>query len=104
MQYIPSARANGGEAMKPGSQYHYLLHNVRKLKAGEAYIATMGEDFTCQPDSFRGVVYELALTKGGGWKGTATVLGTSVVYAFYKDSDYMRPNLSAYPLVKKLKG
>lgn len=90
--------------MKPGSKYHHLIHSVRKLKPGEAYLAQKGQDFDCQPESFRGVVYDLATTKGGGWVGTCTVFGAVVVYAFYKRDDYMRPNLPAYPIVKKLRG
>lgn len=86
------------------SKYAHLVHSVRKLKAGEAYIATQGAEFTCQPESFATVVYALAAAKGGGWKGTATVIGRTVVYTFYRDQDYMRPNLPAYPLVLKLRG
>lgn len=85
-------------------KYAHLVHAVRKLKPGEAYIATKGADFECQPESFRGVVYQLATEKGGQWKGTASVVGHSVVYCFYKETDYMRPNLPAYPLVLKLRG
>lgn len=85
-------------------KYAHLVHAVRKLKAGEAYVATQGADFQCQPESFRGVVYQLASEKGGGWRGTASVIGDSVVYTFYKNTDYMRPNLPAYPLVLRLKG
>jgi hypothetical protein len=90
--------------VKPQSKYYPLMSAVRKLKPGEAYIATKGAEFDCQPESFRGVVYALAGEKGGGWKGTASVVGNSVIYTFYKDSDYMRPNLPAYPIVLKLKG
>jgi hypothetical protein len=86
------------------SKYAHLLVNVRKLKAGEAYIATQGEDFDCAPETMRGIVYQLAQTKGNGWKGTASVVGRSVIYCFYRDSDYMRPNLPAYPLVLKMRG
>jgi hypothetical protein len=89
------------EGMK---KYAHLVHAVRKLKPGEAYIAAKGSEFDCQPESFRGVVYQLAAIKGGGWKGTASVVGSSVIYCFYKDSDFMRPNLPAYPLVLKMKG
>jgi hypothetical protein len=85
-------------------KYAHLVHAVRKLKAGEAYIAEKGHDFTCQPESFRHVVYQLAKIKGGGWKGTASVVNGSVIYTFYKDTDYMRPNLPAYPLVVKMRG
>ena len=90
--------------MKPQSKYYHLIHSVRKLKPGEAFLAQHGQDFTCQPESFRGVVYDLAATKGGGWVGTCTVVNGFVVYAFYKRGDYMRPNLPAYPLVLKLRG
>jgi len=90
--------------MKPGSQYYHLLNNVRKLAKGEAFVAAKGIDFTCQPQSFQGVVYDLAKTKGRGWIGTSTVIGGSVVYAFYMRSDLMRPNLPAYPIVKKMRG
>jgi hypothetical protein len=86
------------------SKYRYLMANVVKLKPGEAYIASHGEQFDCEPESFRGIVYMLAESKGGGWKGTVCVIGKNVVYAFYRDSDYMRPNLPAYPIVKKLRG
>jgi hypothetical protein len=86
------------------SKYRHLVHAVRKLKAGEAYIATKGVDFTCEPHSFTAVVYGLAGAKGNGWKGTVAVVGSSVVYTFYRDTDYMRPNLPAYPLVVKLRG
>jgi hypothetical protein len=85
-------------------KYAHLVHSVRKLSPGEAYIATKGSEFECEPESFRGVVYQLAAEKGGHWKGTASVIGKSVVYCFYKETDYMRPNLPAYPLVLKLRG
>ena len=90
--------------MQPGSKYHYLTRAVRKLGAGEAYVAHYGDAFTCKPESFRGVLYDAATSRGGGWVATSTIVGNSVVYAFYKRSDYMRPNLTAYPIVKKLRG
>ncbi len=90
--------------LKRGSKYYYLVNGVRKLKPGEAMLATQYEEFTCTPESFRNVVYAAAVTRGGGWRGTACVVDKAVVFAFYKDSDYMRPNLPAYPIVKKLRG
>lgn len=84
-------------------KYQHMVHFVYKLKPGEAHVAQQGAEFHCQPESFRGVVYGLAAQKGGGWRGTATVIGDLVVYAFYKEGDYMRPNLPAYPIVKKLR-
>jgi hypothetical protein len=86
------------------SMYAHLLRNVVKLKAGEAFVATWQQDFTCAPESFRGVVYQLASAKGRGWKGTSVIIGRYVVYSFYKGTDYMRPNLAAYPIVLKMKG
>lgn len=86
------------------SKYAPLLRNVEKLKPGEAFIATQNDDFTCDPATFAGVVYKLAAAKSGGWKGTVAVIGRSVVYAFYRRDDYMRPNLSAYPIVRKMRG
>lgn len=77
---------------------------MRKLEPGHAFLAEKGQDFFCEPESFRQVVYDLAKTYGLGHKGTAVVIGKSVVYAFYQQSAYMRPNLPAYPIVKKLRG
>lgn len=90
--------------MKPQSKYYPMIHAVRNLAPGDAYVAQKGVDFDCQPESFRGVVYDLAATKGGGWRGTSTVVRDLVIYAFYRETDYMRPNLPAYPIVKKYRG
>lgn len=87
--------------MNRNGKYAHLLAHVAKRAPGEAYVAVRGEDFDCQPDSFRSIVYDLAKTKGAGWVGTCTVIGSRVVYTFYKRSDVMRPNLPAYALVKK---
>jgi hypothetical protein len=88
-----------------GSKYAHLIHAVRKLMPGEVYVGTKGEDFTCEPMSFQGVIYEVAATKGAQWKATTVVIGHHyVAYAFYKETDYMRPHLPACPMVKKLAG
>jgi hypothetical protein len=86
------------------SKYDPLVPGVRELKPGEAYVAEKGVDFTCEPDSFRAVVYWTAARKGARWRGTAVVVGRRVVYTYYKRDGYSRPNLPAYPLVKKLRG
>lgn len=86
------------------SKYIKLLVNVRKLKPGEAFVATQGEDFDCQPETMRGVVYQLAKAKGRDWCGTASVVGRHVIYCFYRRTDAMRPNMPAYPLVRKMRG
>lgn len=89
----------------PGSKYAHLLHAVKKLKAGEVYVATKNVDFTCEVVSFQGVVYMLAFSKGGGWRATTLVLpGNRVAYAFYKNDDYMRPHLPGCPVIKSIRG
>ena len=90
--------------LKHGSKYRYLVNGVRKLEPGEAMIATKDHDFTCTPETFRSVLYQAAVTKGRDWHATSVIIGTSAVYAFYRTGDYLRPNLPAYPLVKKLRG
>lgn len=87
-----------------GSKYAYLVKGVRKLEPGEAMLATQYSEFTCTPESFRNTVYSAARTAGSHWRATATIIGTSVVYAFYRTDDYMRPNLPAYPIVRKMRG
>lgn len=90
-------------AISEGSKYAYLVKGVRKLKPGEALLATQYEEFTCTPESFRSILYQVAQTKGSHWRATSAVLGKSVIYAFYRSDDYMRPNLSAYPVVRKMR-
>ncbi len=86
------------------SKYRNVFMGVRKLGAGEAYVAEETVDFTCHPSSCQGVVYRAAQEKGSEWRATTVVIGHRVVYAYYKRGDYMKPNLPAYPVVKKLKG
>lgn len=86
------------------SKYDPLRANVAKLPAGEAFVATYPDDFTCKPESFRGVVHQLAADKGNGWKASTSMIGSFVFYAFYRNTDYMKPNLAAYPIVKKVRG
>jgi hypothetical protein len=90
--------------LKAGSRYYYLVTGIAKLPAGQAFTATQGEAFTCQPESFRNTLYQVASTVGKGWHVSATIIGTTVVWAFWKNTDLMRPNLRAYPVVKKLRG
>lgn len=85
--------------MRPGSKYWRLIGGVRKLAPGEAYV----EDVVgTKPATFVSAVYAAAAAKGSGWHGTVKVVGNRVVYAYYKRTDYMRPNLPAYPVVKKM--
>jgi hypothetical protein len=90
--------------LTPGSKYHYLVNGMVKLKPGEAFQAEQYVDFTCTPESFRNVLYQAASTAGHGWHVSAVVIGKIVLWACWKQSDYLRPNLPAYPLVKKLRG
>jgi hypothetical protein len=90
--------------LKAGSKYQYLVRGMTKLKPGEAFHAEKGHDFTCQPESFRNVLYQAASTAGHGWHVSAVIVGNTVVWACWKASDYMRPNLPAYPIVKRMKG
>jgi len=86
-----------------GSQYAYLLGWVKKLKAGEAHQANLGHHFTCKVESFGNAVYAAAATKG--WKATLANFPDDgcVVFAFYRPDDLMKPNLAAYPIVKKMR-
>lgn len=84
------------------SKYGWLLGHVRKLPAGEAYLAQKGAEFECLPESFAGYVYAAAAERG--LKASCAVFGAAVVYAFYRPNDLMRPNLPAYPIVKKMRG
>jgi hypothetical protein len=93
-----------GKGITPGSKYDYLVRGIRKLPPGEAYVAERNDSFTCQPESFRNILYQAASTAGKGWHVSATIIGDCVVWAFWKHGDLMRPNLLAYPIVKKLRG
>jgi hypothetical protein len=90
--------------MAVGPKYRALMQGVQKLKPGEAFVAHQGVDFDIQPESFRTVLYHVTKEKGGGWVVTTKVIGRRVVYAYYRRTDYMRPNLPAYPVVKKILG
>lgn len=90
--------------LTPGSKYDHLVRGVTRLKPGEAFFAQQGGMFTCSPESFRNVIYQVASTAGREWRVSTVIRGNTVVWAFYKTNDYMRPNLPAYPVVKKLRG
>lgn len=84
------------------SKYSWMAGWVSELEPGQAYRAEKGVEYDCMSESFRNVVYTVAREKG--WKATATVFPEFVVFAFFKPTSYMRPNLPAYPIVRKLKG
>lgn len=89
------------------SKYAWLAAWVRKLNQGEAYVATRSHtdaegQFTCEPHSFVGVVYKVAAEKG--WKATVTTTDKQVAFAFFRASDFVKPNMPALPVVRKMKG
>lgn len=89
------------------SKYAWLAGWVRKLNQGEAYVATKRHtdaegSFTCEVSSFVGVVYKVAAEKG--WKATVVTGDRQVAFAFFKPNDFMRPNMPALPVVRKMKG
>lgn len=90
--------------MPVGPKYRALMQGIQKLNPGEAFVAEKGVDFDCEPESFRGALYRITQEKGGNWVATTSIIGKRVVYAYYRRTDYMRPNLPAYPIVRKLKG
>ena len=83
------------------SKYGWLLGHVQTLDPGKAHLSRKGVHSDCLPDSFRGYVYAAAAERG--YKASAVVIGGDVIYAFYRPTDLMRPNLVAYPIVKRMK-
>lgn len=88
------------------SKYAWLLaHVVHRLEPGKALRAQKGSEFMCEARSFAGYVYAAAAAKG--YKATVCVFDSLehpvVVYAFYRPNDLMRPNLAAYPIVKRMR-
>lgn len=88
------------------SKYGWLLGNVQRLEPGKAYRAQRGSEYQCLPETFRSYVY--AAAKERGFNASTCVIDDPVhpvvVYVFYRPHDLMRPNLAAYPIVKKMKG
>jgi len=89
------------------SKYGWLLGNVQPLEPGKAYRAQRGSEFLCEAESFRGYVYAAAAERG--YRASTVVFGRRdlehpvVVYVFYKPDALMRPNLAAYPIVKRIR-
>jgi len=86
------------------SQYSWLLKWGFQLKAGVAHQATRHVNYTCQPRSFANVVYQAGRARG--LKATCAVfeeIGV-VVFCFYRPDALTRPNLPAYPIVRKMRG
>jgi hypothetical protein len=88
------------------SKYAWLLlHTETRLQPGRALRAQKGSEFQCEARSFANYVYAAAAYRGH--KATVMVFDNLdhpvVVYAFYKANDLMRPNLPAYPIVKKMR-
>lgn len=83
-------------------KYEWLKGWVKELEPGEAFVATRGLEFDCTPASFAGSVYRYAEDKG--WKATVVCFQATVVFAFYSPQSFLRPNMKAYPIVKKYRG
>ncbi len=87
-------------------KYRWILGNVDlQLLPGQAHVARQGIEFECLPQSFAGYVYQAARARG--CSASCAVFGQLrhpvVVYAFYRPTDLMRPNLAAYPIVRRLR-
>lgn len=82
-------------------RYKWVEGHVKDLEPGHAYLARRGTEYVCESRSFAGVVYATAREKG--WKATVVTGERWVVFAFYRPDSYMRPNLPAYPIVKKMR-
>lgn len=85
------------------SRYKWLgKQATRELQPGVAYQAIRFQDYDCESYSFTNNVYAAANTLG--LKATCAVFESSVVFAFYHPDAFLRPNLAAYPVVKKIRG
>lgn len=87
-------------------KYAWLLGHVElRLEPGKALRAQRGSEFMCLPETFAGYVYQAARQRGH--RATVAIFAglqhPVVVYAFYRPTDLMRPNLAAYPIVKRLR-
>jgi hypothetical protein len=83
------------------SKYAFLLGWVMELEPGKAHKARRGKEFTCEPSSFGQVVYAAAAQRG--YKATVATFAEGVVFAFYRADNFMKPNLAAYPIVKRMR-
>lgn len=76
---------------------------IHEMEPGVAYMARPGREFTCQPASF--AAYVRAAAKARGLSASISILHSGeVIYTYFDDSGYMRPNMHNYPLLRKLKG
>jgi hypothetical protein len=84
------------------SRYKWLgKWAARELKPGVAFQAFRGKDYECLSISFAGQVYAAAYALG--LKATCSVFEDCVVFAFYHPDAFMRPNMPAYPVVRKMR-
>lgn len=77
----------------------YVVH---ELDIGEAFIATKGKDFTCEPESFGSYVRAAAALRG--LSASVTVVGIHVIYAYFPVDALWRPNFRNYAIVRKYRG
>ena len=85
------------------SRYKWLGRQAtRELKPGVAYQAFRGRDYECMSHSFASVIYAAAAAHG--LKATCAVFESVVIFAFYHPDAFLRPNMAAYPVVRKIRG
>jgi hypothetical protein len=87
--------------MKRGGKYQWIKGQVKELEPGTAYLARREVEFLCLPGSFAQAVYRTAREKG--WRATVAIGDTWVAFTFYRPDSYLRPNMPAYPIVKKMR-
>lgn len=71
------------------------------LEEGQAWKVTRFLDYDCESASFATQVYQEAARRN--LKATVTVFPSYVLFRFYKESDFWKPNLRAFPAVKDLR-
>lgn len=85
------------------SRYSKVVPRLqRELKPGVAFLAIQWVDFDCTPMSFASQMCTLA--RDHGMRATCAVFTDRVVYVFYHPESFLRPNLPAYAVVKKMRG
>lgn len=85
---------------KGNSKYPWDAWTAR-LKDGQAWKVTRFVDYTCESASFGSQVYLEASRRG--MKATVVVFPEFVLFVFFAGDSYWKPNLRAYPEVRKLR-
>jgi hypothetical protein len=75
--------------------------SARPLEPGVAYEAIQQKHFTCTPAGFGSQMYTLA--RSIDLAATVSVFDDRVIFTFYDPTLPLRPNMPAYPVVKRLR-